>query len=74
MKLFDIMFGKMIDRRVSEYQSDLIEKHCEEVQHIYKTMRGWRHDYHNHMEEPAKVLERKLVGTKTPMELFNRKW
>ena len=50
MKLFDIMFGKMIDRRVSEYQSDLIEKHCEEVQHIYKTMRGWRHDYHNHIQ------------------------
>ena len=40
----------MIDRRIAEYQSDLIEKHCEEVQHIYKTMRGWRHDYHNHIQ------------------------
>lgn len=28
----------------------------------------------NHMEEPAKVLERRLVGIKTPMELFRRKW
>lgn len=34
----------------------------------------FNYDYHNHREEPAKVLERKLVGTKTPMELFNRKW
>ncbi len=50
MNLFDRLFGRMIDRRIAEYQSDLIEKHCEEVQHIYKTMRGWRHDYHNHIQ------------------------
>lgn len=50
MKIVDKIWGKMIDRRIAEYQSDLIEKHCEEVQHIYKTMRGWRHDYHNHIQ------------------------
>lgn len=22
----------------------------QEVQNIYMTMRGWRHDYHNHMQ------------------------
>ena len=42
--------GRMIDRRIAEYQNDLMTKHCEEVQHIYKTMRGWRHDYHNHIQ------------------------
>ena len=25
-------------------------KHCEEVQNIYREMRGWRHDYHNHIQ------------------------
>lgn len=50
MKWMDLLFGKMIDRKISEYQSDLIKKHCDEVQNIYKTMRGWRHDYHNHIQ------------------------
>ena len=50
MKLMDMLFGRLIDRRIAEYQNDLITKHCEEVQNIYKTMRGWRHDYHNHIQ------------------------
>ena len=50
MKWMDALLGKMIDRRIAEYQSDLMKKHCEEVQNIYKTMRGWRHDYHNHIQ------------------------
>ena len=48
MGLINLLFGKMIDRRISAYQNDLITKHCDEVQNIYTTMRGWRHDYHNH--------------------------
>lgn len=50
MKLFDILFGRAIDRRTAVYQNDLIAKHCEEVQNVYRTMRGWRHDYHNHIQ------------------------
>ena len=50
MRLLDALFGQMIDRRIAEYQNDLITKHCDEVQNIYKTMRGWRHDYHNHIQ------------------------
>lgn len=50
MGLMNLLFGRMIDRRIAEYQSDLIAKHCDEVQNIYKTMRGWRHDYHNHIQ------------------------
>ena len=49
MSLFDKLFGKKIDRRIAEYQDDLIKKHCEEVQNIYSLMRGWRHDYKNHI-------------------------
>lgn len=50
MKLMDFLFGGVIDRRIGEYQNDLIRKHCDEVENIYKTMRGWRHDYHNHIQ------------------------
>lgn len=50
MGLMNLLFGRMIDRRIAEYQNDLITKHCAEVQNIYKTMRGWRHDYHNHIQ------------------------
>lgn len=50
MKLMDLLFDKMINRKISEYQSDLIQKHCDEMENIYKTMRGWRHDYHNHIQ------------------------
>lgn len=57
MKLADALFGKLIDRRIAEYQSDLIEKHCEEVQNIYRTMRGWRHDYHNHIQTLLALCE-----------------
>jgi len=50
MRVFDFLFGRLIDRRIAEYQNDLITKHCDEVENIYKTMRGWRHDYHNHIQ------------------------
>ena len=35
----------MVDKRILHYQSDLLEKHCEEVQNMYRQTRGWRHDY-----------------------------
>ena len=50
MGLMRLLFAKTIDRRIAEYQKELIAKHCDEVQNIYQTMRGWRHDYHNHIQ------------------------
>jgi len=41
---------KWIDKRIEAYQSELIEKYCEEVESMYTKMRGWRHDYHNHIQ------------------------
>lgn len=40
----------LIDRRIAAFQNDTILKHSEEVQNIYRQMRGWRHDYHNHIQ------------------------
>lgn len=40
----------LVDKRISRYQSDLMEKHCEEVENMYRQTRGWRHDLKNHMQ------------------------
>ena len=45
-----MFFRKMIDKRIAEYQSDILEKYCSEVEEMYLKMRGWRHDYHNHIQ------------------------
>lgn len=42
--------SKLIDKRISAYQSDLIKTHYDEVENMYKKMRGWRHDYKNHIQ------------------------
>lgn len=41
---------RLVDKRICAYQSDLLQKHYDEVQNIYRQMRGWRHDYHNHIQ------------------------
>lgn len=41
---------KLVDKRISNYQNDLISKQYKEVENIYKQMRGWKHDYHNHIQ------------------------
>lgn len=41
---------RWMDRRTLLYQSDLLLKHCEEVQNMYRQTRGWRHDYHDHIQ------------------------
>lgn len=45
-----MLFQKWIDKRIEAYQSDLIRKYCDEVESMYTRMRGWRHDYHNHIQ------------------------
>lgn len=44
------LFSKLLDRRIASYQADLIETHYREVDTMYKKMRGWRHDYRNHIQ------------------------
>lgn len=52
------MFGrKRRDRKVTEYQNALMEQHYAEVENMYRKMRSWRHDYHNHMQALAAYLE-----------------
>ncbi len=44
------LFEKRIDRKVATYQRELIETHYAEVENMYRSMRGWRHDYRNHIQ------------------------
>lgn len=39
-----------LDRRVERYERELINRHYAEVNSMYRQMRGWRHDYHNHIQ------------------------
>ena len=41
---------KHVEKKNIEYQNRLLERQVQEVQNIYMTMRGWRHDYHNHLQ------------------------
>lgn len=42
--------SNVVDKKLLSFQNDLITKHCMEVENIYNQMRGWRHDYHNHIQ------------------------
>ncbi|WP_440895210.1 sensor histidine kinase [Amphibacillus sp. Q70] len=45
------------DKKLSEANAALIRSHVEEVESIYKQMRGWRHDYKNHIQTMKAHLE-----------------
>ena len=53
--LFRRTLYNMIDRRIERFQSELIEKQVREIQNMYRQVRGWRHDYRNHIQT-MKVL------------------
>ena len=42
--------SKRIDRALAAYQRELIDTHYREVENMYRQMRGWRHDYRNHIQ------------------------
>lgn len=44
------LFSKQIDKRIAAYQRELIETHYREVENMYRQIRGWRHDYRNHIQ------------------------
>lgn len=44
------LFARQIDKRIAAYQRELIETHYQEVENMYRQIRGWRHDYRNHIQ------------------------
>ena len=58
--------SKMIDKRIAAYQRELVETHYQEVENMYRQIRGWRHDYRNHIQ----VM--KSYAASNDMEAFKR--
>lgn len=48
---------KTYEESTAEYQNQILTKQVNEVQNIYMTMRGWRHDYHNHLQTLKALLK-----------------
>ena len=44
------LFSNRIDKRLAAYQSELLHTHYAEVENMYRQIRGWRHDYRNHIQ------------------------
>ena len=44
------ILSRMFDKRIAAYQNDLLSTHYTEVEHMYRQMRGWKHDYRNHIQ------------------------
>ncbi len=43
-------FSRKMDKRLASYQRELVETHYQEVDNMYRKIRGWRHDYRNHIQ------------------------
>ncbi len=41
---------KKIENNLETYQRDLLDTHYREVENMYRQIRGWRHDYRNHIQ------------------------
>lgn len=55
--LFRRLLYDAIDKRIERFQSELIEKQVREIQNMYRQLRGWRHDYRNHINNMTIQLE-----------------
>jgi two-component system sensor histidine kinase AgrC len=61
------VFYNIVNKYIANYQNDLITKYYNEVGNIYKQMRGWRHDYHNHIQTMKAYL---TLGKYEDMEQY----
>lgn len=44
-----LVIRRSTEKRIERYQNDLLQKHYDEVWNMYRQVRGWRHDYRNHI-------------------------
>ena len=45
------------EKKLAAFQNAIVEQHYAEVENMYRKMREWRHDYHNHIQALATMLE-----------------
>ncbi len=59
--------------RTEEFRRELMEHSYGEIREIYMDMRGWRHDYHNHMQVmKAQLSMGNLDGVRTYLDELER--
>lgn len=51
------IFRRLADKKLEVYQNELLKRHYEEVENMYRQVRGWRHDYKNHIQVMKNHLE-----------------
>lgn len=42
--------GRKAEKQLALYQRELLDTHYAEVENMYRQIRGWRHDYRNHIQ------------------------
>ena len=63
------LINRSAEKRVAAYQNELMERHYREVENMYRQMRGWRHDYHNHMQSvKAYLAEENTAGAQAYLD------
>ena len=45
-----VFFKRKERKQIEAYQNELMKIHYSEVENMYKDMRGWRHDFKNHLQ------------------------
>lgn len=58
--LFEYIAERIMKREENKtiiYQNKLMKQQITEIENIYLTMRGWRHDYHNHLQSLKSYLK-----------------
>ena len=59
MGIFANLLSKKMNRQVETYQQELVQTHYQEVENMYRQMRGWRHDWRNHLQALFSGLNRR---------------
>ena len=52
---------RQYEKALIDYQNKILSQEMDEVRSIYMTMRGWRQDYHNHMQSVKAYLAKNNI-------------
>lgn len=66
-------YKKGFDFQAEQFRTELLEHNYGEIREIYMDMRGWRHDYHNHMQVmKAQLTMGSLEGIEAYLDKLER--
>lgn len=57
----DASLKYVFENNSASFQTKLLKNQIDEVHNIYMTMRGWRHDYHNHLQSLKAKLSKNQI-------------